>query len=350
MDKHTNQLIAGEVIRTLLNRFANFPSDAEGNRNAPFHEAFLEAFSDRISEKVYDKTYLITISSWLHGLNTTLGQSFFENVAQIISGGRKATFKGNQMTQTQARNINEIMTDLKNNSDAPDIEDEKEKIKIESPQTEDLIPAPDFTVDCFVESKDEILAIELKSVKPNAGEMRGEKQKILNGRAVFEHLYPEKKNIEFLIGFPFDPEGSSDTGYNKKEFIKTVVDLKKYFHEDEILLSEELWDRLSGESNTMEKILGIIRDIATPKFSEKFALINELKNYKDFPVECRGILEKWHLEEEIIILDHIEDLFKEAESNKKLDRFLRNQTLVKSDNRYNESRNLKIREFIKENL
>ena len=40
--------ISIEVIKTLVSRFESFPLNAEGNRNAPFHDAFLKAFSDKL--------------------------------------------------------------------------------------------------------------------------------------------------------------------------------------------------------------------------------------------------------------------------------------------------------------
>ena len=84
--------IAFEVIKTLFSRFENFPEDASNNRNAPFHEAFLRAFSNKLNNRVSDIPFFISLSSWLHGLNTTLGQSFFESVAHILSDGYKREF------------------------------------------------------------------------------------------------------------------------------------------------------------------------------------------------------------------------------------------------------------------
>ena len=89
MTNQTKEKIAFEVIRTLISRFESFPNDSTSNRNAPFHEAFLNAFKDKLEEKVSDIPFIISLSSWMHGLNTTLGQQFFENVAHIVSNGTK---------------------------------------------------------------------------------------------------------------------------------------------------------------------------------------------------------------------------------------------------------------------
>lgn len=52
----TKEKIAIEVIKVLVTRFESFPEDANNNRNAPFHEAFLNAFSDKLNGKVEERT------------------------------------------------------------------------------------------------------------------------------------------------------------------------------------------------------------------------------------------------------------------------------------------------------
>jgi len=83
------QKISEVVIKILYRRFEEFPSDLSRNRNAPFHKAFLQAFYDKMDRYQINNYELIGLSSWLHGLNTTLGQVFFEKVAHILSGGEK---------------------------------------------------------------------------------------------------------------------------------------------------------------------------------------------------------------------------------------------------------------------
>ena len=119
LPNHVAEKIAIEVIRTLVGRFENFPEDSSNNRNAPFHEAFLKAFENKLNDKVSDIPFFISLSSWMHGLNTTLGQSFFENVAHILSDGSKVSYtskNGNllSVTKSQKDNIADIITNLKN--------------------------------------------------------------------------------------------------------------------------------------------------------------------------------------------------------------------------------------------
>jgi hypothetical protein len=133
-----------------------------------------------------------------------------------------------------------------------------------------------FSTDVFFINENTVNAIEMKSVKPNSGEMRGEKQKILHGKAALHRKYSEK-TINFFIGFPFDPTVDTkieeSDSYNKERFVDSCINLKKYFASDEILIARELWDFLSGQTDTMNEILKIINKIATPQFLSKYALL-----------------------------------------------------------------------------
>ncbi len=281
--------IAHEVIKTLYSRFEKFPENADDNRNAPFHEAFLNAFSDKLENHVTNIPYFISLSSWLHGLNTTLGQSFFENVANILSSGYKKSFtnKYNSLLKIhnrQKERIHEIITNLKNANATPNLIDEDNQLFDNelSPNSD----ANNFTVDVFFEDEDSIVAVELKSVRPNAGEMRGEKQKILEAKAALFFEFPNK-NIKYYIGFPFDPTSNTELEFNKTRFLNYLIDGNKYFAHDEVLLSSELWDFLSDDTNTMRQILDVINSIATPQFMDNY---NNIESATD---EYLRILENW---------------------------------------------------------
>lgn len=114
------------IIKVLFSRFENFPKDALSNRNAPFHEAFLDAFSDKFKGKVIDIPFFISMSSWLHGLNTTIGQTFFEKTAHILSDGEKREFTSKKLgnlnlSSIQKSNVNEIITNLSIGRNEPDM-------------------------------------------------------------------------------------------------------------------------------------------------------------------------------------------------------------------------------------
>lgn len=320
IDNYIKEKISIEVIKTLVTRFENFPEDASNNRNAPFHEAFLNAFTDKLEGKVPDIPFFISMSSWLHGLNTTLGQTFFENVAHHLSNGEKREYTSKRLgnksiRQTHRDYIALILANLSNSESHPHLINENALLFSEY-ENDPLINAMDFSADVFIENNDSIIAIELKSVKPNSGEMKGEKQKILEGKAALYRLFPGKE-IHFYIGFPFDPTIDSRnegvTSYNKKRFLDSIINMNKFFAPEECLVASELWDFISGQQNTMETVLEIINAISTPQFLEKLQLLKD--NTKRLAPEYKNLLIEWNLISELELLDKNEEIIKKIEKN-----------------------------------
>ncbi len=341
--------ISIEVIKTLVTRFESFPEDASRNRNAPFHEAFLNAFSDKLNGKVYDTPFFISLSSWLQGLNTTLGQTFFENVAHHLCSGEKREYTskklGNlQITQKQKEKITNIITDLSNATTVPDLTNENNLIF--QNYSSSLVSAIDFSVDVFIEDANSITAIELKSVKPNSGEMRGEKQKILEGKAALYKQFPDKQ-IKFFIGFPFDPTvnptNESVTNFNKTRFLRSIINMAKYFAPNETLIANELWDMLSGQPNTMEAILAIINNISTTQFLTKFQLLAD--NSKRLTSQYMHQLNDWNLFSEMELIDNNDTIFQKIKADKTLTRVY-NKTAFDNKGNYNKDRYVSLKELI----
>lgn len=288
--------IAIQVIRTLYSQFNKFPEDVSGNRNAPFHEAFLNAFGDKLDKKVSSIPIFISLSSWMHGLNTSLGQSFFEIVGQILCNGTKKEFTSSkasllQLSPSQKLKIANIINGLSNDSFTPDSLKENEEIE---ELVEDLEDAAGFTADIFYEEDDQVVCIELKTVKPNKGVFKVEKQKILETKLALRREFPGKA-IKFFIGFPFDPLSDEPTAFDKKRFMNYSVGFRKYFAESEFLLSAELWDYLSGTDLTMETILEVINSIATVDFPSKFDFLQDKSNIIAKRDEYKELLLSWHL-------------------------------------------------------
>lgn len=341
--------IAIEVIRTLVTRFDNFPEDASNNRNAPFHEAFLSAFSDKLEENVSNIPFFISLSSWMHGLNTTLGQTFFENVAHHVSQGEKREYTSKRLgnlpiTQTQRDHISQIIADLSTSTKAPDLDSENQLLFINYDTA--IIDAMDFSSDVFIEDTTSITAIELKSVKPNSGEMKGEKQKILEGKAALFRKFPGK-HIHFYMGFPFDPTVDVGrelvTSFDKTRFLGQIINMNKYFAPNETLIASELWDTLSGVTNTMEKILEIINAISTTEFLPKYRLLIENSNrnnqaYKD-------ILAEWYLISELELIKNDKLLKQNIGKDRKLNRYY-NKTAFDNKGNYNMDRYIELKKHI----
>lgn len=296
IDKAKKEKISHAVIRTLYTKFSDFPEDATKNRNAPFHEAFLKAFETKFSGKVSDIPFFISLSSWFHGLNTTLGQTFFEKVAHILSDSTKKEFKGLKISTNQQTAISDIMADLKNGVDVPDLKRENDLIYMNNkPQNKSV---PNFTADCYYEEDNSIIAIELKTVKPNSGVFKGEKEKILAAKAGLKNQHGSKE-IYYFLGFPFDPLSKTPTGSDKDSFLGYSVDFKKFFDKDEVLLADELWDFLSGDENTMQQIIDIINSIAKPEFMDNYEFVNDATKKTTERKKYLECLQNWNLITEI---------------------------------------------------
>jgi hypothetical protein len=353
---NVKEKISMEVIKTLVGRFGSFPDETELNRNAPFHEAFLNAFSKKLEGKVPDTKYLISIASWLHGLNTTLGQQFFESVAHILCDGEKREYTSKKLgnltiSEYQKRTINETITNLSNDRVAPCLTEEEAKLFTGNVPREHQkeVPAIDFSCDVFFQDENSVTAIEMKSVRPNSGEMKGEKTKILEGKAALAKKFPNC-NIRFFIGFPFDPtvnveNGEDPNSYDKNRFFNTLVNFKKYFDSQETLVAKELWDFLSGQKNTMEDVLAIIRSIATPEFEEKFQIIRNSKLSDENIDKYQALLDEWHLASELNLLTHRNEILKNLGNNSHLKRLVKKSALD-ADGNYDYSRFLELSALI----
>lgn len=345
LSNQIKEKISIEVIKTLVTRFDSFPADASNNRNAPFHEEFLRAFSDKLQNRVSDTPFFISLSSWLHGLNTTLGQTFFEKVAHHLCNGEKREYTskkiGNlRITETQKQSISSIITDLSNNTQIPDLD--RENRFLFQNYTTPLVSALDFSADVFIEDIDSIIAIELKSVKPNSGEMRGEKQKILEGKAALYRQFPEKQ-IHFYMGFPFDPTVNpateSVTSYDKTRFLGSIINMTKFFAPNETLIASELWDFLSGQTNTMEEILQIINSISTTSFLDKFRQLND--NSLRHTTAYSTLLKDWNLFSELSLVNNDYSLKQKIGQDRALNRIYNNKAFDDKGN-YNFNRYVKL--------
>jgi len=323
--------IAHQVIGVLHKRFETFPEDASANRNAPFHEAFLKAFQNRLEKHVPDIPILISLASWLHGLNTTLGQTFFEKTSHILCVGEKKEFTDLYISEEQQLAISDIITELKKSERKPELAEE-ERIIYQNNKKQDK-PVSNFTADCFYDDGETIVAIELKTVKPNSGVFKNEKDKILSAKAGLKNRYPDKK-IFFYLGFPFDPQSSTPTGSDKNTFMDYSIGFRNFFAPEEVLLADELWDFLSGETDTMQQILDIINTIASPQFIDKYNFINEPQNRIKAKEQYLKQLNEWHLYSEHKLVTNDFHLFPnvDKETQKKF-----NQTPFKNG-KYNNDR------------
>lgn len=317
-------MIAIEVIRTIHLQFDKFPEEETINRNAPFHESFLKAFSEKFEGRVKSIPDFISLASWMHGLNTSLGQSFLEKTAHILSYGVKRPFTKKETTnlkisREQKSFVNKILTDLSNGNRNPNVVDEDNEYISLSNSLE--VEATDFTADVFIENKEQVICIELKTVRPNKGTSKSEKEKVLEANFALKNKYPDKK-IKYYLGFPFDPLDETATGYNKQRYMDYNINFRKFFAEEEFLLSAELWDYLSNTTETMQTILEIITKIASPKFFDIFKFLNDSKNLVFNSEEYARYSNHWNLFSIELIAKNISRLSEETISDDIFQRYL----------------------------
>lgn len=280
------------------------------------------------------------------------GANFFENIAHHISNGEKREYTSRRLgnlkiTQTQRNHISQIIADLSNTTEKPNLE--RENKLLFAGNDDKLINSMDFSVDIFVLDDDSVCAIELKSVKPNSGEMKGEKQKILEGKAALYRKLPGRK-IKFFMGFPFDPtvntEQEAATSFDKDRFLGQIINMTKYFDKDETLVAPELWDFLSGETQTMEQILEIINNISTVDFMDKYKYLINIENRVQ--QKYKEILAEWFLFSEYELIENNELIKERINGDVKLKRVYNKQLFENSNSkkglyrfdRYTELQNL----------
>lgn len=344
LDPHRTELIALEAVKVLIGTLADLVQDDSDHGHSPFYRGFTEASTKKLPIN-YDFPNLVSLSSWMHGLSTTLGQTFFENVAHILSDGEKRAFTKKastslKITEKQQITIAKIVTDLKNGAHAPNLENEDALLMIDAAGESGYVDASDFTADNLVEDAEFIEAIELKTVKPNAGGLQGEKQKILGGKAALKNEFPNKA-VRFFFGFPFDPLNTNPTGFDKHRFLASIVEGTKYLDPNEVLLADELWDRLSGNPNTMQDLLDVINRIATPEFLDNFIFLADSKNALADPNRYGELLDRWELHREKFLFEN-----RTKPIIAKLER-KRNQHVFSQDGEYNLSRYLALSEALK---
>ena len=323
--------IATEIVETLGN-LSDLPNNISNVLYNPFYNALLNPFFDIIEKKNTSIADFISLSSWMNALNTTLGQTFLENVIHILSCGEKKEFKNLKISHQQQTQIYNVLSRLKNGERNPDLEEENDLIFANNSNR--IEEVENFIVDCYFEDNVKIVCIDIKIEQPNDYIFRNEKDKILTAKAALKNLYPDKE-IYYYLGFPFDPTSTSDTAYDKTKYMKYSVDFDKFIDKDEVLLAGELWDFLSEDTQTMEQILEIINAIAKPDFLKKFNFINEPKNM-DKKESYIQVLQDWYLSDEGRIIENLDSLIIKAKDNKDLQKALHQS--IFSNGKYNYSR------------
>ena len=247
----------GEISELLKQKIRQkLQSYSPETNNMPFHTRLLGR--DRMA-----------LFSFIHSINTTLGTSVFEQVAQIIADQnfRKAIHQyrdfNNTISRSAQRVIQEIMDELVAARSKPNKVEETEKIMHVS-QTGDLVKVRRPRIDLFVESFDGVeYYYDLKTAKPNISDFRGYKRQLLEWVAI-RGAQNNTANVRTLIAIPYNP-------YEPEPYqrwtLQGLFDL-----ENEIMVAEEFWNYLGGE-DTYEQLLDLFETVGIelrPEIDDRF--------------------------------------------------------------------------------
>jgi hypothetical protein len=186
---------------------------------------------------------------------TKMGQTFYPELARIIANENyNDVYKDHKIEGKLDSNIvetiNRIVSDLRANKRKPNHDKEMKEILLSKggkPQSVRVI------CDLFVgDFKPGPLFFEIKSPMPNLDVCDESKRKIL----LFLTLLKEK-NPQAYFAFAYNPYVTREKYAHS--FTKQIMDLDK-----EILMGNEMWDKLGGKG-TYEELLKIIREVKESK-------------------------------------------------------------------------------------
>jgi len=212
--------------------------------NMPFHTRLLGR--DRMA-----------LFSFIHSINTTLGQSVFEQVAAVIARPhfRQVVHQyrdfNNTISRSAQRVIQDIMDELVAARSTPNKLEETNNI-LRISRTDDLVTVRRPRIDLFLESFDGTeYYFDLKTAKPNISDFRGYKRQLLVWVAI-RGVQDNTPNIRTLLAIPYNP-------YEPEPYqrwtLQGLFDL-----ENEIMVAEEFWNFLGGD-NTYEQLLSVFETV-----------------------------------------------------------------------------------------
>ncbi len=225
----------------------------------PFHERLFS--KERIRE-----------TSFFHSCSTTIGVTLFQNIAYLIAKGNKNFKKVEKQFEVQGifagqtkSVIEDIIFDLGRKQKDPKkrLPNIKEEIK-EVLQVPETGKKSSQIADLFiVDSKNNEIYIEIKTIKPNKGE--GEKAK----RTLLKIVALRSKPVNIYLGM----------GYNPYEPMKYAWSIPlNYFKIDEdLLIGKKFWDFLA-EGEIYNELLNIFEETGKelkPKIENKIKEIEK---------------------------------------------------------------------------
>jgi len=182
---------------------------------------------------------------------TTLGMKIYPQIARIIAKDKYEKVYidypiEKEVPEEKANVIERIITNLRQGRVKPNFE--REEAEIRKAIGGKLVKRR-IIADIFIEDhEDGPSFMEVKSPRPNLDVCAESKKKMLYFRSFFENKSPQA-----FIGFPYNPFVHRDK--YEHNFVFRIFDFNK-----EVLLGEEMWDKLGGEG-TFAELLDLLEEL-----------------------------------------------------------------------------------------
>jgi len=152
----------------------------------------------------------MALFSFIHSINTTLGTSVFEQVAEIVAQShfRQAVHQYRDFNNTISRSaqqvIQEIMDELVTARSTPNKSEEINKI-LHVSQTGEFVNVRRPRIDLFLEDPNGVeYYFDLKTAKPNISDFRAYKRQLLEWVAI-RGQQDNNVNIKTFLAIPYNP-------------------------------------------------------------------------------------------------------------------------------------------------
>ena len=203
----------------------------------------------------------MTAYSFVHSICTSLGTSFFEQMAASFAS-QTERFKEvkeresleNKISKKAQAVIQDIMSELsiKKGAVKPNKIDELKRIKKVCQEGATITATDAPKVDLYLRDKNnKIYLIDLKSPKPNKGEFAGMKRQLLTWAAIILHDTPNA-DICSLIAMPYNP-------YEGEEYERWTMG-KLFDPTEELKVGEAFWNFV-GPEGTYDDLLGCFKRV-----------------------------------------------------------------------------------------
>lgn len=215
----------------------------------------------------------MALFSFVHSVNTMLGQSIFEHVGRIIAEknaieakDQYKNFEGSISSKAVLK-IDNIMRELRSSLRKPNKEQEiKEILKVA--RKGNLGKKIKKRIDLFIKTKNQIeYYFELKTAKPNVDVFKSVKKQLLEWVAMRASQNTDIK-IKTIVAIPYNP-------YEPEPYerwtLQGLFDLK-----NEVKVGDEFWDLIGGK-NTYEDLLKVFEETGIELYD---AIDKKMKNLK----------------------------------------------------------------------